>query len=338
MLDNVTLEAARQQLALNAKMAGPGFLGLAGRPTYSASALVTPAISGLFNGDALAAMAEAGITTAVGDNTWPILLNPANPHHMLYTTEAANGYPSGPGTYAVAIMPRWATSIAFSASTMQEALDTYNSEQASPAARLPSFDALIAKEADRVVNDALLALRHDGHMFHQANLRTLGSGGSGGGSLLSMWADAALGRLSAVVDWPVRSLKLEELSKEYLRREARDACALEYRLTVDRARGAVTAVAVRSGAPAPGGNGTAAAPPAPPCAAPLMLRGAARLATALGEAAAESREWGVRTLSVAVPPGGAVVMNVSGGLPWGAAAPAAGGAAPAAAPVAAPAG
>lgn len=63
MLDNVTSDTMRLQLELNARMAGDEFLGVTGRPGYSNGALVTPAISGLFNGDALAAMAAAGINT-----------------------------------------------------------------------------------------------------------------------------------------------------------------------------------------------------------------------------------------------------------------------------------
>ncbi len=63
MLDNVTSDTMRLQLELNDRMAGAGFLDVAGRPGFSAGVLVTPAISGLFNGDALAAMAAAGIST-----------------------------------------------------------------------------------------------------------------------------------------------------------------------------------------------------------------------------------------------------------------------------------
>jgi hypothetical protein len=49
-----------------------------------------------------------------------------------------------------------------------EALDTWNAA-APPATKAASFDALLKSEAHRVVKDALLALRHDGHMFHQVS-------------------------------------------------------------------------------------------------------------------------------------------------------------------------
>jgi hypothetical protein len=63
------------------------YLGLIGRPSYSRTTLVTPAISGLFNGAALAAAADGGVAAVVGDNTWPsVLLNGTNPYHPLYTT------------------------------------------------------------------------------------------------------------------------------------------------------------------------------------------------------------------------------------------------------------
>lgn len=70
-----------------------------GRATYSAASMVTPAISGLFNGDALSTIAASGVGAVVGDNTWAMLLNPTSPHRMLYTTDvsAAGASTRGPG-------------------------------------------------------------------------------------------------------------------------------------------------------------------------------------------------------------------------------------------------
>ncbi|KAI8469258.1 MAG: hypothetical protein J3K34DRAFT_522256 [Monoraphidium minutum] len=309
MLDNVTFDTMKLQLDLNLKMAGDLYLGLLGRPNYSPAALVTPAISGLFNGDALAAMAAGGVSTVVGDNTWPgLLLNKGTPYHMLYTTDATNGYPA-PGTGpSIAIMPRWATAMAFTASTVQEALEEWNAGAAA-AERAASFDALLKAEADRVLKDGLLALRMDGHMFHQANMRVLGSGGPG--SLLMMWTEAVLARLISVVSWPIRSVKLDDLSQLYVAREARDACRLSYRLTVSRATQAVTRVTAAA-AGAPGGGAD--------CAAPLTVREGVGLEAGAPGAAVRAAGVpagdGAQTLTIRVPAGGSAALRVAGDLGW----------------------
>ena len=284
---------------------------------------------------------------------------------MRYTTNATNGYPSPPspaGAPAIAIMPRWSTAIAFDASTGAEALAAHNAAAgADVAQRAPSLEALLAREAERVLAEGFLPLRADGYMFHQANMRVAGSGitaaaasGSGSGSsLLMAWADAALARLSALVDWPVISLKLDDLKAAFLEREARDACRLRYRLSVSRGAGAVTAVTVVSSAPAAAGGGAVcAAPlmlrggvalealppppaPAPAPAAAASARGSARGLGAAEDAAADAADataaaaaaaaaaavtvapdqsgGGARTLLVSLPPGGAVTLRVSAG-------------------------
>jgi hypothetical protein len=59
--------------------------------------MVTPSISGLFNADSLAALAASGVTAVAGDNTWPVLTNRANPHHVLYTTQVGANADGKPG-------------------------------------------------------------------------------------------------------------------------------------------------------------------------------------------------------------------------------------------------
>lgn len=50
------------------------------------------------------------------------------------------------------------------------------------------------------------------------------AGSGGAGSLLMMWTEAVLSRLIALVDWPVTSVKLDDLAQIFVQREARDAC------------------------------------------------------------------------------------------------------------------
>ena len=54
--------------------------------------MVTPQLSGLNNGDALAALAANGIMGVTGDNSWPFLKSPVSVHHTLTTTAARNGF------------------------------------------------------------------------------------------------------------------------------------------------------------------------------------------------------------------------------------------------------
>jgi hypothetical protein len=87
--------------------------------------MVTPQISGLRNGDALSALKQyGGINCAVGDNTWPFLgAKPDNPHQLLYTTAAVNGFDG------FQIIPRFATEIYFNCSTPAQNVALYNKVQ-----------------------------------------------------------------------------------------------------------------------------------------------------------------------------------------------------------------
>ncbi|GBF97916.1 hypothetical protein Rsub_10589 [Raphidocelis subcapitata] len=245
-LDNATLYDAQVQIQLNKRIAAADYLNIAALPTFSSRCMVTPQISGLRNGDALAALAEAGVTCATGDNTWPFLLNQDNPYHPLYTTVATNGYDG------FAIIPRFATEVYYNCSTETQNADLYNrlySNYYGPS----TINDILAREAARVVRDSLLKLRHDPFMFHQANLAILDASGK---SLVMRWVDAVVDLYSTLVAWPLRSLGLDDLFAQYKAREARDACALSYTLEV-AADGGVGAVSVSSGS---GGS----------CSAPLM--------------------------------------------------------------------
>jgi hypothetical protein len=119
----------------------------------------TSQISGLHNGDALAALARLGAGCAVGDNTWSFLTNPDNPHHMLYTTEEEHGY----GGFQ--ILPRFATEIYFNCSTASQNLAMYNALYRSFFGKDSTIDELMQREAALVVRDGLLSLRHDPYMM-----------------------------------------------------------------------------------------------------------------------------------------------------------------------------
>lgn len=94
---------------------------------------------------------------------------------------------------------------------------------------------------------------------HQANLGILDGSGK---SLIMRWVEAVTSELQRYANWPIRSLKLDDLMASYQEREFRDACLLSYSMEVAADSGAVQAVTVSSAA----ANGTS-------CLAPLMLGG-----------------------------------------------------------------
>ncbi|KAI8474659.1 MAG: hypothetical protein J3K34DRAFT_465487 [Monoraphidium minutum] len=278
-LDNATSYDAAQQIGLNIDIAAAEFLNLAARPGFSSHCMVTPQISGLRNGDALAALTAAGVTCGTGDNTWPFFLSPVSPHHMLYSTLAANGHDG------FAILPRFATQVYYNSSTAGQNSRLYNRLYQSYFGAPSSIADIMRREAQRVVREGLLKLRKDPYMMHQANLARFD-----GISLLQRWTQQVAAEFNRFATWPVTSLKLDDLKAAFEDRQARDACALSYALDVSPT-GAVDGVVVTSAAP-PGGT----------CAAPLLLPG--------GPSAGSPR-----VQVVSVPRGGSAREAVAG-LTW----------------------
>ncbi|KIZ05734.1 hypothetical protein MNEG_2222 [Monoraphidium neglectum] len=280
-LDNATWFDADQQLALNIDMAGPAFLNLRNRTLFSSKCMVTPQISGLRNGDALAALAGRGIQCVTGDNTWKFLLHPTNPHYMLYTTPDTNGYAN------MAILPRWATEVYFNCSTAAQNVRLYNRLYQSYYGTASTISDIMKREAARVVREGLLKLRKDPHMMHQANLAMID-----GVSLLMRWTQNVVTEYNRWASWPVQSLKLDDLYAAFLARQDRDACQLTYSLNVT-ATGAAPSVVVTSAA-VPGAPGVPAK-----CTSSLLLSGGPNAGTP-------------RVATATLAPGGSVTAALTG--------------------------
>lgn len=295
-LDNATSYDAYHQIALNRLMSSPAHLNLDSRATRSTKCIVTPQISGLMNGDVLAALKnDLGIECAVGDNTWQHLKNQDNPYHLLYTTKAKNGFDR------FAILPRFATEIYFNCSTPAQIESIYNNIYGGYYGAQSTFADILKREAARVVRDALLPLRKDPHMMHQANMAVDATTGM---SLITSWLKAVLTELHSMVSWPVTSLKLDDLYAAFKAREARDACKLSYKLEIDTAAAAAGGSPRVSSVTVSGGSGGA-------CSAPLMAPAGASASAGAWEGSGP----GVRTLRVNVGAGGSVKVDTQG-LPW----------------------
>lgn len=143
-----------------------------------------------------------------------------------------------------------------------------------------------------------LALRS--HMFHQANLATTATTPS----LLQRWVNAVTTRLMQLVNWPVETLKMDDLYNLYLQRQRRDACNLEYQLRVDLTTRRVTQVTAtrRAGSEA--------------CLAHLLIPSTATVTTTAGAGPAAVN--GSRTLqfNMATVNSTQTLLTSSAGLPW----------------------
>ncbi|KAG4444006.1 hypothetical protein IFR05_000466 [Cadophora sp. M221] len=221
-------------------------LGISWAFYFSGKGLIPPAITGLHNGDALRAWTDNGIVNAVGDNTRSALLNANNEHWPLITTVAGDNFA---GVY---ITPRWASNIYYNCDTT--ACDL--AEWIAIAQGSGTITDLLTLERSTNTRH-LFSLHHDPYMFHQANMRqadvgtTTAPGGgltakSGKWSLLQMWVETVLGEFVRVVNWPIISLKHDDLAASFAQRMARDKCKYTMTLAVDTSQRIITGVTVAS--------------------------------------------------------------------------------------------
>lgn len=216
-LNNATHRDAALEIQFN--QAWLQQMGFTGAKHWSPKGIVPPAITGLHNGDAIRAWMENGITQVVGDNTRPALRNTESLYWPLITTDDANGH-SG-----LVVMPRWATTIYYNCDsadcTLKEWIDTSGG----------SGDfANLLRDARQTNVRYLFGLHPDPYMFHQANLRqddapefTVGDV-SGKLSLLQIWVETITQELTRLTDWPVRTLKHDDIAQLFIDRMTLDQC------------------------------------------------------------------------------------------------------------------
>ena len=197
-------------------------------PEFGPSDMVTPQISGLFNGPCLEGLAEEGIHTVVGDNSRPELRPTTSDYHGMWTTQAVNGYD---GTL---IIPRHATNIYFDNSQTENNLAHFNFITNWGY----TWEQFLQAEADAASRNMLL-YRPDPYMFHQANTVAIPSTDPGSvdgqASLLSLWTQAAVNEYRRFSNFPIRNLPMHKLRDGLLARMARDECQAGARVQVDSA-------------------------------------------------------------------------------------------------------
>lgn len=216
-------------------------VGLDKAARFSSNGLIPPAITGLHNGDALRAWVVRGIKNAVGDNTRPALLNTQNEHWPLITTIADNGYDG------VQITPRWATNIYYNCDTADCTVQEWIDESSGSGT---IHDLLAIEKQSTSLH--LLGLHHDPYMFHQANLRQTDvklvtiNGVSKRYSLIQMWVETVVQEMIRIVNWPIISLKHDDIATTFANRMARDNCGIGMTYLMDAEAQQITGVQVTS--------------------------------------------------------------------------------------------
>lgn len=186
---------------------------------FSSKGLIPPAITGMHNGDVIHAWMTNGITAVVGDNSRPVLLNTQNEYWPLITTVAGNGYAG------LTVMPRWPTAIYYNCNLA----NCTTLEWVQTSGGVGGFTDLLKFETT-VETRHLLALHQDPFMFHQANLATVGvpsytvGSVSGQLSLLQIWVETITQEMSRLTNWPLVTLKHDDLAVKFTQRMTRDSC------------------------------------------------------------------------------------------------------------------
>eukprot|EP00026_Physarum_polycephalum_P003715 Phypoly_transcript_03729.p1 GENE.Phypoly_transcript_03729~~Phypoly_transcript_03729.p1 ORF type:complete len:737 (+),score=86.88 Phypoly_transcript_03729:116-2326(+) len=222
-LDPYTYEQTLDELTQNIELAHDFFGTTNSTNVYSSSAMVTPSISGLFNGEVLRALAAVGITTVVGDNSRPELV-PENRYHGIYTSVAKHGFDG------IFIVPRHVSDIYYDVSSPDAEIAQYTHIYGSA----KTLHEIVVLQSHNAAQN-LLAYRHDPFMFHQANLGSYSmilGGQQKVTSLISMWIANTFSQLVRFSTLPYWTYKHEDLAEIWKDREIRDNCAADVQATV----------------------------------------------------------------------------------------------------------
>ncbi|OAA44128.1 hypothetical protein NOR_03856 [Metarhizium rileyi] len=216
-LNNATYHDASREIFFN--QAFLKSVGIDKAARFSPKGIIPPAITGLHNADAIQAWTDNGIVYVVGDNTRPVLRNQNSVYWPLGTTVQTNG------REGVTIVPRFATTIYYNCDkpdcTLQEWKDTSGGSG--------DFNNLL-DDARTTNTRNLFSLQADAYMFHQANMRqtdmatiTVGSQ-TGKLSLLMTWVETIAQEMTRLTDWPILSLKHDDIATYFIDRMTLDGC------------------------------------------------------------------------------------------------------------------
>ncbi|KAJ3334466.1 hypothetical protein HDU93_007882, partial [Gonapodya sp. JEL0774] len=209
--DSATQSDVKNEIEMNVKMAT--VLSLDGKSYWSPNSMVTPQISGVFNGDVYTQLTQHGIVTIVGDNSRASLV-PTDLYGLWRSTAASSNY------VGYAVIPRQPTEVYYDCSLVEENVGVYNGMYLAKLGSNSTWPQILQREQDRLTT-MLLNLRHDPHMFHQANLRNHDlpkvtiNRITGPWGLYEQWFENVFARYNQLVTWPVVTLKMDDLAQFY---------------------------------------------------------------------------------------------------------------------------
>ncbi|KAJ3012907.1 UNVERIFIED_CONTAM: hypothetical protein HDU68_000966, partial [Siphonaria sp. JEL0065] len=216
IFNNNTYSDVTNEITFNFNLASKKYWGLDGQPFWSNNSIVTPGISGIFNGDALKALSDFGIKGCVGDSSRNKTVDANRPLWWPLTTTVANNNFAG-----FTVIPRQSLAIYFNATNANYNAQLYNNIYGTK----KTFADVLVAEVDRNMR-TLAFLSWNPAMFHQANLRnadlptvTVGSG-TGKFGLMQQWVEAVFGTWATIANWPVISLKQDDLTQKFINCQA----------------------------------------------------------------------------------------------------------------------
>ncbi|KAJ3192166.1 hypothetical protein HK101_006946 [Irineochytrium annulatum] len=225
ILNNNSYSDTINELSHNYRMAGAAFANVAGTSYWSNFSMVTPGISGLFNGDALRALVDFGITAAVGDSSRPKTFDATAPYWWPLSTTMANNNFDG-----FTIVPRQVLNIYFNVTNPNYLVTLYNNIYPGVNA---NYQYIMNAEVARV-SRIVMALSWNPYMFHQANLRNAdmplvpvpGTTKTAKLGLTQQWVETILAWYQTYATWPVVTIKMDDLTIAYRNRKIYDTAGV----------------------------------------------------------------------------------------------------------------
>jgi len=225
-LDTATYAFMVPELTENIAFFETFFPGGLANPLFTNNSMVTPCITGLFNGQVLEAMWDNGIYNCVGDNSQPDL-QPSFPYHGYYTTNATNNFTG------IFVVPRECLDIDYDNVIPAQLVDEYNTEYN----LTKTFEEIMVIERVYGIQDKV-AFRHDPFMMHQANGGVFLYddpilGVTHNCSLISLWTSRVIAEMLTYYNLPIISPNMMSLVSIWKQRLEMDTCGITVTLTTE---------------------------------------------------------------------------------------------------------
>jgi len=228
-LNFASFHDADMEIYFNIKITDEPYLGMYKRDCYSPHSIICPEISGLHNGHTLQAFAKNGIHYAVGDTSRRDL-DPKDGNFylpLITTTETSNfdGF---------LVIPRQPTEMYWDCSTADQILSLKKERTGESS----DWKTHLENEGFNHVEN-FLKMRHDPYMFHEGNLRNVDApevdihGTRDKFGLMQQWVETVVYEIKRYMDWPLITLKMDDLAETYIKRIDQKACQPKYTMVID---------------------------------------------------------------------------------------------------------